>query len=211
MRIKDNLRSKISLLKEEKKRLVVEEKLVDSRLSQVIWDVNFNSKIQTNKFFNGLFEEIKYFNSLGINQGVLKENLINALNGIMGDESSNINSGLKMKLIDFLNSKFNMIGFEKTVLTQAIMETDDSEISNLFVDSKFLAKKISDIFVDAFENEYLSDLTDTTREIIMSQFDLNKFKRNIEDRYSEVLDALMGSVRSNMDRKLSDIRNNVFS
>ena len=211
MRIKDNLRSKISLLKEEKKRLVVEEKLVDSRLSQVIWEVNFNSKIQTNKFFNGLFEEIKYFNSLGINQGVLKENLINALNGIMGDESSNINRGLKMKLIDFLNSKFNMIGFEKTVLTQAIMETDDSEISNLFVDSKFLARKISDIFVDAFENEYLSDLTDTTREIIMSQIDLNKFKRNIEDRYSEVLDALMGSVRSNMDRKLSDIRNNVFS
>ena len=211
MRIKDNLRSKISLLKEEKKRLVVEEKLVDSRLSQVIWEVNFNSKIQTNKFFNGLFEEIKYFNSLGINQGVLKENLINALNGIMGDESSNINRGLKMKLIDFLNSKFNMIGFEKDVLTQAIMDTDDSEISNLFVDSKFLARKISDIFVDAFENEYLSDLTDTTREIIMSQFDLNKFKRNIEDRYSEVLDALMGSVRSNMDRKLSDIRNNVFS
>jgi hypothetical protein len=148
---------------------------------------------------------------MGISESVVNEDLIMTLKGIMGDDGSKVIDTLKDKLLFFLEGKLNIDGFEKDVLSQTISEIEEEEFSKIFTDKKFLPRSIADVFTREFEEKYLEGLTDTTKEIVMKQIDNDRFKRDIEDKFTTALESLLDSIESNMDSKLRGIRDKVFS
>lgn len=211
MSLRKVLKRNLNELQTRKVTNLTESKIVKGRLNIISESVNLNSKIQTTKFFNKLFLESNNMVNMGLTKSVINENLVMVLKGLMGDESSRVLKMLKEKLISYLESKLGMDGFEKSVLTQAILELDDDEFPNIFTDKRFLARKISDVFTREFKEKYLEGLNDTTKEIVMNQLDTDKFKRELEDKFTTALESLLSSIESNMDSKLRGIRDSVFS
>lgn len=205
--VKNNLKE----VKEIKRTRLTESKIVKGRLSIISESVNFNSKIQTTKFFNKLFLESNNLVNMGITKSVINEDLVMVLKGLMGNESSKVTEMLKERLITYLESKLGMDGFEKNVLTQSIVELEEDEFPKIFTDKRFLPRKIADVFTQEFKEKYLEGLNDTTKEVIMNQIDNDNFKRQLEDKFTTALETLLSSIESNMDSKLSGIRDSVFS
>jgi len=205
--VKNNLKE----VKEVKRTRLTESKIVKGRLGIISESVNFNSKIQTTKFFNKLFLESNNLVNMGITKSVINEDLVMVLKGLMGNESSKVTEMLKERLISYLESKLGMDGFEKDVLTQSIVELEEDEFPKIFTDKRFLPRKIADVFTQEFKEKYLEGLNDTTKEVIMSQIDNDNFKRQLEDKFTTALETLLSSIESNMDSKLSGIRDSVFS
>ena len=205
--VKNNLKE----VKEVKRKRLTESKIVKGRLGIISESVNFNSKIQTTKFFNKLFLESNNLVNMGITESVINEDLVMVLKGLMGDESTRVTEMLKERLISYLESKLGMDGFEKNVLTQSIVELEEDEFPKIFTDKRFLPRKIADVFTQEFKEKYLEGLNDTTKEVIMNQIDTDNFKRQLEDKFTTALETLLSSIESNMDSKLSGIRDSVFS
>lgn len=211
MNLKSIVKKSLTETQKVKKTQLTESKIVKGRLGIISESVNFNSKIQTTKFFNKLFIETNNLVNMGINESVINEDLIMVLKGLMGDENSRVIETLKEGLISYLESKLQMDGFEKDVLTQTIVEIDEDEFAKIFSDKRFLARKISDVFTREFKKKYLEGLTDTTKDILMRQIDTDVFKRELEDKFTTALESLLETIESNMDSKLKGIRDSVLS
>ena len=211
MNLKKVVKRNLTETQKVKKTQLTESKIVKGRLGIISESVNFNSKIQTTKFFNKLFIETNNLVNMGINESVINEDLIMVLKGLMGDENSRVIETLKEGLISYLESKLQMDGFEKDVLTQTIVEIDEDEFAKIFSDKRFLARKISDVFTREFKEKYLEGLTDTTKDILMRQIDTDVFKRELEDKFTTALESLLETIESNMDSKLKGIRDSVLS
>ena len=211
MSLKGIVKKSLTETQKVKKTQLTESKIVKGRLGIISESINLNSKIQTTKFFNKLFVETNNLVNMGINESVINEDLITVLKGLMGDENSRVIETLKERLISYLESKLQMDGFEKDVLTQTIVEIDEDEFAKIFSDKRFLARKISDVFTREFKEKYLEGLTDTTKDILMRQIDNDVFKRELEDKFTTALESLLETIESNMDSKLKGIRDSVLS
>lgn len=211
MSLKKLVKNNLKEVKEVKRTRLTESKIVKGRLSIISESVNFNSKIQTTKFFNKLFLESNNLVNMGITESIINEDLVMVLKGLMGNESSKVTEMLKERLISYLESKLGMDGFEKDVLTQSIVELEEDEFPKIFTDKRFLPRKIADVFTQEFKEKYLEGLNDTTKEVIMSQIDNDNFKRQLEDKFTTALETLLSSIESNMDSKLKGIRDSVLS
>ena len=211
MNLKEVVKKNLTETQKVKKIQLTESKIVKGRLGIISESVNFNSKIQTTKFFNKLFIETNNLVNMGINESVINEDLIMVLKGLMGDENSRVIETLKERLISYLESKLQMDSFEKDVLTQTIVEIDEDEFAKIFSDKRFLPRKITDTFIREFREKYLEGLTDMTKDLLISRIDSEDFKRELEDKFTTALESLLETIESNMDSKLKGIRDNVFS
>ena len=211
MSLKSIVKKSLTETQKVKKIKLTESKIVKGRLGIISESVNFNSKIQTTKFFNKLFIETNNLVNMGINESVINEDLIMVLKGLMGDENSKVIETLKEKLISYLESKLQMDTFEKDVLTQTIVEIDEDEFAKIFSDKRFLPRKITDTFIREFREKYLEGLTDMTRDLLAKRIDNEEFKRELEDKFTTALESLLGTIESNMDSKLKGIRDSVLS
>ena len=211
MNLKKVVKRNLTETQKVKKTQLTESKIVKGRLGIISESVNFNSKIQTTKFFNKLFIETNNLVNMGINESVINEDLIMVLKGLMGDENARVIETLKERLISYLESKLQMDTFEKDVLTQTIVEIDEDEFAKIFSDKRFLPRKITDTFIREFREKYLEGLTDMTKDLLISRLDNEDFKRELEDKFTTALESLLETIESNMDSKLKGIRDSVLS
>lgn len=208
MGIKDQLKKNLYLLKEGKERFLIEEKIVKSRLDLLPKNVNKNSKIQTNQAFGKLFEEVKFFNTNDLGIPFLNENLISVLTQMFQEDNEKFLETIKTKLTDFLVQKLSGTDFDREAIQQAIGDTEMDDLSKLFTDSRFLAKKLAEIYSTKY-NEMSLDLSSLSGPTVSSQ--ITSGVTELEDQIVDKLRPIMGDVKSKMDLKLSDIRNGIFS
>lgn len=210
MSLKQIVKKNINEVKTDKRTRLVESKIVKGRLSILVEMFNPKSIIDTTFFFNKLFIETNKMVKLGIHESTINEDLIGVLRALNGD-NDNIIDTIKEKLITYLDMNLQMDNFEKSVLTQTIVDVEDDDFSRVFSDRKFLARQLSDKFVTEFKEKYLEGLSDDLKEVIMNQIDTDNFKRDMEDKYTTKLESMLDSIESKMDSKLRGIRDNVFS
>jgi len=208
MGIKDQLKKNLYLLKEGKERFLIEEKIVKSRLDLLPKNVNKNSKIQTNQAFGKLFEEVKFFNTNDLGIPFLNENLISVLTQMFQEDNEKFLETIKTKLTDFLVQKLSGTDFDREAIQQAIGDTEMDDLSKLFTDSRFLAKKLAEIYSTKY-NEMSLDLSSLSGPTVSSQ--ITSGVTELEDQIVDKLRPIMGDVKSKMDLKLSDIRDGIFS
>jgi Mg2+ and Co2+ transporter CorA len=208
MDLKKKLKKNLYLLKEGKERFLIEEKIVKSRLNLLPKNVNKNSKIQVTDAFNKLFEEIKFYNSNDIGIPFLNENLVDVLGQMFNEDSDKFLDTIKDKLTDFLVSKLQGTDFDREAIEMAIGDTELDDISKLFTDTRFLAKKLAEIYSTKY-NEMSLDLSSLSGPTVSSQ--ISSGQSELEDKIVDQLRPIMGDINSKMELKLSDIRDGIIS
>lgn len=208
MDLKKKLKKNLYLLKEGKERFLIEEKIVKSRLNLLPKNVNKNSKIQVTDAFNKLFEEIKFHNSNDIGIPFLNENLVDVLGQMFNEDSDKFLDTIKDKLTDFLVSKLQGTDFDREAIEMAIGDTELDDISKLFTDTRFLAKKLAEIYSTKY-NEMSLDLSSLSGPTVSSQ--ISSGQSELEDKIVDQLRPIMGDINSKMELKLSDIRDGIIS
>ena len=211
MNLKQKLRSEIQLIKEEKKRSLIEEKIIESRLQTLSRTYNKNSKIQTKRLFNGIFEEIKFVNRTNIGNQYLNENLIDVLGQLFQEDGDQFMDTLKVKLTDFLVDKLSGTDFDREMIEKVIGDTEMDDVSKLFTDTRFLAKKLSDIYSTTLNDTFTLDLSSLSGPTVSSQITSDDFRKKLEDEFVDKLRPIMGDVNSKMELKLRDIRDGIIS
>lgn len=211
MSLKQKLRSEIQLIKEEKKRSLIEEKIIESRLQTLSRTYNKNSKIQTKRLFNGIFEEIKFVNRTNIGNQYLNENLIDVLGQLFQEDGDQFMDTLKVKLTDFLVDKLSGTDFDREMIEKVIGDTEIDDVSKLFTDTRFLAKKLSDIYSTTLNDTFTLDLSSLSGPTVSSQITSDDFRKKLEDEFVDKLRPIMGDVNSKMELKLRDIRDGIIS
>lgn len=208
MDLKKKLKKNLYLLKEGKERFLIEEKIVKSRLNLLPKNVNKNSKIQVTDALNKLFEEIKFYNSNDIGIPFLNENLVDVLGQMFNEDSDKFLDTIKDKLTDFLVSKLQGTDFDREAIEMAIGDTELDDISKLFTDTRFLAKKLAEIYSTKY-NEMSLDLSSLSGPTVSSQ--ISSGQSELEDKIVDQLRPIMGDINSKMELKLSDIRDGIIS
>jgi hypothetical protein len=201
MNLKNTIRKNIQILQEEKRRHLTEEKIVKGRMSVLPKNVNKNSTIQVRKAFNGLFSEMRTLKSNGISQKVINENLISVLTQMFDEEGERFIDTVKEKLADYLKGKLNLTDVEQDILVRAIGNTEMDDVPELFNDPRFLANKIVQAYSEDMGGKYSMMNMDGSQDMV----------KGLEDRFVDKLEPVIGYVNSNMELKLKDIRDNIFS
>ena len=201
MNLKNTIRKNIQILQEEKRRHLTEEKIVKGRMSVLPKNVNKNSTIQVRKAFNGLFSEMRTLKSNGISQKVINENLISVLTQMFDEEGERFIDTVKEKLADYLKGKLNLTDVEQDILVRAIGNTEMDDVPELFNDPRFLANKIVQAYSEDMGGKYSMMNMDGSQDMV----------KGLEDRFVDKLKPVIGDVNSNMELKLKDIRDNIFS
>lgn len=201
MGIKTSIRKNIEILQEEKKVSLTEEKIVKGRFSVVPNNINKYSKIQNNKTFNVLFNEIRTLKSYGINQKLINENLVQVLSQMFDEEGPRFLDVVKEKLAEYLKSKLQLTDIEQDILVSAIGNTEMDDVSELFNDPRFLAQKIAQAYSEDMGGKYSMVSMDNSQDMV----------KRLEDKFVDKLTPVIGDVNSKMELKLKDIRDNILS
>ena len=201
MGIKTSIRKNIEILQEEKKVSLTEEKIVKGRFSVVPNNINKYSKIQNNKTFNVLFNEIRTLKSYGINQKLINENLVQVLSQMFDEEGPRFLDVVKEKLAEYLKSKLQLTDIEQDILVSAIGNTEMDDVSELFNDPRFLAQKIAQAYSVDMGGKYSMVSMDNSQDMV----------KRLEDKFVDKLTPVIGDVNSKMELKLKDIRDNILS
>lgn len=201
MGIKTSIRKNIEILQEEKKVSLTEEKIVKGRFSVVPNNINKYSKIQNNKTFNVLFNEIRTLKSYGINQKLINENLVQVLSQMFDEEGPRFLDVVKEKLAEYLKSKLQLTDIEQDILVSAIGNTEMDDVSELFNDPRFLAQKIVQAYSEDVGGKYSMMNIDDSQDVV----------KRLEDKFVDKLTPVIGDVNSKMELKLKDIRDNILS
>jgi|TARA_R110000803_G_scaffold35710_2_gene77049 hypothetical protein len=201
MSIKNSIRKNIQVLQEERKTSLTEEKIVKGRFSMVPKNTNKYSKIQNNKAFNILFNEMRFLKSQGIKQSVINENLVNVLSQMFDEDDSQFIGIVKEKLAEYLKGKLQLTDVEQEILIAAVGNTEMDEVPELFNDPRFLAQKIVQAYSEDMSGKYSMMDTTTTQDMV----------KKLEDSFVDKLKPVMGDVNSKMELKLKAMRDDMLS
>jgi len=201
MSIKNSIRKNIQVLQEERKTSLTEEKIVKGRFSMVPKNTNKYSKIQNNKAFNILFNEMRFLKSQGIKQSVINENLVNVLSQMFDEDDSQFIGIVKEKLAEYLEGKLQLTDVEQEILIAAVGNTEMDEVPELFNDPRFLAQKIVQAYSEDMSGKYSMMDTTTTQDMV----------KKLEDSFVDKLKPVMGDVNSKMELKLKAMRDDMLS
>ena len=201
MSIKNSIRKNIQVLQEERKTSLTEEKIVKGRFSMVPKNTNKYSKIQNNKAFNILFNEMRFLKSQGIKQSVINENLVNVLSQMFDEDDSQFIGIVKEKLAEYLKGKLQLTDVEQEILIAAVGNTEMDEVPELFNDPRFLAQKIVQAYSEDMSGKYSMMDTTTTQDMV----------KKLEDSFVDKLKPVIGDVNSKMELKLKAMRDDMLS
>ena len=201
MSIKNSIRKNIQVLQEERKTSLTEEKIVKGRFSMVPKNTNKYSKIQNNKAFNILFNEMRFLKSQGIKQSVINENLVNVLSQMFDEDDSQFIGIVKEKLAEYLKGKLQLTDVEQEILIAAVGNTEMDEVPELFNDPRFLAQKIVQAYSEDMSGKYSMMDTTTTQDMV----------KKLEDSFVDKLKPVMGDVNSKMELMLKAMRDDMLS
>ena len=201
MGIKHSIRKNLQVLQEEKIISLTEEKIVKGRFSMVPKNTNKHSKIQNNKTFNILFNEMRFLKSQGINQTIINENLVKVLSQMFDEGDSQFIGIVKEKLAEYLKGKLQLTDVEQDILITAVGNTEMDEVPELFNDPRFLAQKIVQAYSEDMSGKYSMMDTNATQDMV----------KKLEDSFVDKLKPVMGDVNSKMELKLKAMRDNMLS
>lgn len=193
-----NLKKHLLEIEQKRNILLKESSIIKTRLT------NTNS-------IDGIMSEVKYMNKQKFTKKLIQENLLSVLNQMFQDDGPQFMETVKRKLSEFLINKLNISDFEKKVIEKAVGETDIDDVSKLFTEPRFLASKLSSVYRDDFSTEYLETLPEFMKSKVAKLSQDPNNEKELEDMFVDMLSPLMGDIKSKMELKMKDIRDNIVS
>lgn len=219
--LKKIIRQKISEAKTNKKNLMVENKIIKSRLNFLFETNKIRNSKDLNNFFIILLSEMVYLYNKGYNSNLIAENadnLFNVLNTLFSESGNSVVEVFKQKGIDWIIQNLGLS--EESTLPQymrdVLNKTELNEVARLFSDCQFLSKKIA----ESIKENYIQELNPDAEggqfmKIVKGSFasvvQNSDIQTRLETSINSVICPLVDQAQTKFEELLTNMKSNLVS
>jgi len=218
--LKNLIRESLLEVKEtKKKRILAENKIVNTRLTFISENVTLKTKKQKEKYFNELLSEMVYLNSQGFDKGVITEGLWDMLKGLFGNGADSVMQYFKEYIAKWLIGNLTPMdpnGWIGGTIVKAIGNLPIGDIPKL-TDCNFLtallSKSIAEEALDQVKNKAGMEgpFYDILRNAIVESLEDTSFGSKIEHGLGSVICPMLGGITSKMGSMADTLKQNALT
>jgi hypothetical protein len=217
-----NLKNKIhkTLLetKENKKKTVLENKIVTNRFKIILEDTSMFKKKNKQKLFSQLTSEVYYLKTQGFNKEMINEGLIDIIKSLFGNNSDVIFSTWKDQGVNWLIDKLGVSHDDELSekIKSKFSNVLTSEIPELFTDCDKVTDMIVDAMIEVFQENLKngksngSEASRILQDSILEMTSHEDFQDSIEVKLKNTICPLLSKISSNMSNQENDIKSKIF-
>jgi hypothetical protein len=215
--IKENLIQ----LKEEKKRVIQESKIIDTRFKMIVETDKIKTTDDLDEVFIEILHEMIYLHNQGFDDNLIAESVdgvFGVLTNLFKGGTSSILDTFKERGVKYIISKLGLESnsYLQNFLISAIGNTNLSDVPKLFTDCNFLTKKIAETIPEAYlrkleyEKGMGSVFMDGVRNSLYDVIRNSDFANRIESSISGIVCPLVDKMSGGFAKKLGSMKTNLI-
>jgi hypothetical protein len=204
--------------KENKKKTILENKIVTNRFKIILEDKNMFKKKNKEKLFSQLTSEVNYLKNQGFNNQMINEGLIDIIKSLFGNNSDVIFTTWKDQGVNWLIDKLGVSHDEELSdkIKSKFSNVLTSEIPELFTDCDKVTDMIVDAMIEVFQENLKngqSNGSEASRILQYSVLEMTShedFQDSVEVKLKNTICPLLSKISSNMSNQENDIKSKIF-
>lgn len=215
--IKENLIE----VKEQKKKLIQENKIIDTRFKIIVESENLKTTDDLDNVLIEILFEMVYLHNQGFDNKLIAESVdgvFGVLSNLFKGSSSSILDTFKERGVKYIMNQLGLKGngYLESFLITAIGNTNLADVPKLFTDCKFLTKKIAETIPEAYlrKLEYEKGMgnvfMDAVRNSLYDVIRNSDFAQRIETSISGVVCPLVDKMSSSFAKKLGNMKSSLI-
>jgi hypothetical protein len=215
--IKNKIHRTLIEIKENKKKTILENKIIKNRFKIILEDKNLRKN--KDKFFSQLNSEIVYLNKQGYNPKLVKEGLSDIFTSLFGDSSDSIFHNWRDSGVNWL---INQLGFDNESKISNLIRMSFSNIpvkdipeviTNCELVTKIVAKSMHQSYLQELQEDFgVKSLSgEVMKNLITDNIHNDEFLSRLEGGLSNIICPLLGRVSANMAKQEDNIKSKLFA
>ena len=204
--------------KDNKKKTILENKIVTNRFKIILEDKNMFKKKNKEKLFSQLTSEVNYLKNQGFNNQMINEGLIDIIKSLFGNNSDVIFTTWKDQGVNWLIDKLGVSHDEELSdkIKSKFSNVLTSEIPELFTDCDKVTDMIVDAMIEVFQENLKngqSNGSEASRILQYSVLEMTShedFQDSVEVKLKNTICPLLSKISSNMSNQENDIKSKIF-
>lgn len=216
--LKNKIHKTLLEVQENKKKSILENKIVKNRLKIILEDKNMYKKKNKEKLFSNLTSEVVYLKNQGYNSEMINEGLIDIITSLFGDKSEVIFTTWKDQGLNWLMEKLEISNDKE--LSEKIKHKFSnvliSEIPELFTDCDKVTDMIVDAMVEVFQERLKEGFFESSgaerilQESVLEMTSHEDFQDSVEVKLKNTICPLLSKISANMSNQENDIKSKIF-
>lgn len=216
--LKNKIHKTLLEVQENKKKSILENKIVKNRLKIILEDKNMYKKKNKEKLFSNLTSEVVYLKNQGYNGEMINEGLIDIITSLFGDKSEVIFTTWKDQGLNWLMEKLEISNDKE--LSEKIKHKFSnvliSEIPELFTDCDKVTDMIVDAMVEVFQERLKEGFFESSgaekilQESVLEMTSHEDFQDSVEVKLKNTICPLLSRISTNMSNQENDIKSKIF-
>ena len=216
--LKNKIHQTLLETKENKKKTVLENKIVTNRFKIILEDTNMFKKKNKQKLFSQLTSEVSYLQNQGFNKEMINESLIDIIKSLFGNKSDMIFSTWKDQGVEWLIDKLGVSHDEELSdkIKSKFSNVLTSEIPELFTDCDKVTDMVVDAMIEVFQENLKngetngSEASKILQDSVLEMTSHEDFQDSIETKLKNTICPLLNKISTNMSNQESEIKSKIF-
>ena len=216
--LKNKIHKTLLETKENKKKTVLENKIVTNRFKIILEDTSMFKKKNKQKLFSQLTSEVSYLKTQGFNKEMINEGLIDIIKSLFGNKSDVIFTTWKDQGVNWLIDKLGVSHDEELSdkIKSKFSNVLTSEIPELFTDCDKVTDMIVDAMIEVFQENLKngdsngSEASRILQDSVLEMTSHENFQDSIEIKLKNTICPLLSKISSNMSNQENEIKSKIF-
>lgn len=214
-KLKNKIKSALNEVVTTKRKEIVEEQLVKTRVETLFENVEFSSRKQRKDFVVNLLKETLYLDSQIKNKKLINEEFWDVMKGFFGEEgSSQVFKSFKTRMSEWLTSHLSpkkKDGWVGNCIKKTIQDMDISDVHHI-TNCDFLTREISKSIIQKLDekmsNEELKDdgIYDIVRGGMKENVKGIKFKKHVEGKVKQMICPILYDMSNRFDDSFEEMK-----
>jgi hypothetical protein len=216
--LKNKIHKTLLETKENKKKTVLENKIVTNRFKIILEDTSMFKKKNKQKLFSQLTSEVSYLKTQGFNKEMINEGLIDIIKSLFGNKSDVIFTTWKDQGVNWLIDKLGVSHDEELSdkIKNKFSNVLTSEIPELFTDCDKVTDMVVDAMIEVFQENLKngesngSEASRILQDSVLEMTSHEDFQDSIEIKLKNTICPLLSKISSNMSNQENEIKSKIF-
>ena len=216
--LKNKIHKTLLETKENKKKTVLENKIVTNRFKIILEDTSMFKKKNKQKLFSQLTSEVSYLKTQGFNKEMINEGLIDIIKSLFGNKSDVIFTTWKDQGVNWLIDKLGVSHDEELSdkIKSKFSNVLTSEIPELFTDCDKVTDMVVDAMIEVFQENLKngdsngSEASRILQDSVLEMTSHENFQDSIEIKLKNTICPLLSKISSNMSNQENEIKSKIF-
>lgn len=222
MSLNKTIRKNLVETKEQKKRLIQESKIVNTRFKIVLE----SSKLKTKKDFDNvlvnILSEMIYLDKQGFNGNIIEENassVFNVIGNIFGGTTNSVIEAFKKRGVQYILEQLGLGNNSslRNYMVTALENTELKDVPKLFSDCEYLTKKLSHAIPESYlkhlelQDGLGSEFSGMVKKTLHGVIKDSDFHERLESKIHSIVCPLVDKINAKFGDKLNNMKSQLIS